>query len=90
MLTVSTPGPMVLGHIYANRPMSSGKPRETLERMLVIRQNMAVPQAGSSSKETLRRFGIRRRCEVCGTILSRYNSSGRYCFVHDNEFGHSR
>lgn len=56
--------------------------------MLVIRQDLDVTKLGSSYNATLRRFGIRRRCEVCGTILSRYNSSMRYCFVHDNEFGH--
>ena len=24
-----------------------------------------------------------RRCQECGTLLSRYNRSPRYCFVHE-------
>ncbi len=81
---------MVLSQIYATRPMSPRKKPEILEGMLVIRQDMTATQSNSSYEGTLRRLGIRRRCEDCGTILSRYNSSMRYCFVHDTAFGRSR
>jgi len=70
--------------------MSPKKKPEILEGMLVIRQDVAATQANSSYEGTLRRFEIRRRCKDCGTILSRYNSSMSYCFVHDTAFGRSR
>ncbi|HYT77680.1 MAG TPA: hypothetical protein VEQ37_00150 [Actinomycetota bacterium] len=31
-----------------------------------------------------------RTCKTCGTVLSRYNTSQRYCFVHQPPDLHSR
>jgi hypothetical protein len=50
----------------------------TMTNMIVLQDVNVAAVVGESKPHSSRR----RTCETCGTALSRYNESEKYCFIH--------